>query len=162
MRQGLYARLRDDKGKQFAILTPRGATSLALVGNRIIVGGGVDSRRNGGALMRLRANGALDRTFGRRGVVRVRSLHVAGLALGPCGRIVAAGPFAREPGDDIFGAIVLGPNGERSHRSRVRTPFGKTYFSANGVSVDSAGRVVVAGGLGNDFGVARLRGPCVG
>ncbi len=147
---------RPTPGKFVRVPVNRGASSLLVTGNRILVGAGVNSKGNGGAVVRLRANGALDRGFGKRGIVQFRGLDVEDMALGRCGQIAVVGRFAPVPGADTFGVASIGRNGGRSRRARVRTPFGKLDSAALGAAVDRRGRVLAAGPAGADFGIARF------
>jgi uncharacterized delta-60 repeat protein len=102
--------------------------------------------------------GDLDRSFGGDGKVRTafgrQHARAFSAAIDSKGRIVAAGTC----GDKVFAVARHRPNGRLdrsfSHNGKVKTRFGRDddWTDANGVAIDSKGRIVAAGFT------ARLRG----
>lgn len=117
---------------------------------RIVVGGwAYDTTSIGFALYRLLDNGDLDPAFGNGGIVRSFGNEIFDLVQQPDGKIIAAG----YTGDNLLeNDIVLTrylPNGELDSSFGVGgvviTDFG--YVEANGVALQSDGKVVIAGFL---------------
>jgi uncharacterized delta-60 repeat protein len=119
--------------------------------DRILVSGNVEKRAGYPVLARYRANGALDRGFGREGVVRAPSMRfvtVEDMAIAGDGRIVLAGyrwPHQTRPQVAVLRYL---PDG------RLDPTFGEgglfseglAYEStAEGVLVEPDGRTVIAG-----------------
>jgi uncharacterized delta-60 repeat protein len=136
-----------------------GAAVAVQQDGRIVVGGMAQYRyrtENDFLVVRLRENGALDRTFSRDGIRSVNFVgrrydHVNGLDLQPDGRIVAAGVsavgYTRE--DPRIAVLRLNRNGTLDRR------FGKRLLKpvphgghAQAVVVDRAG--IVVGGAAYD------------
>ena len=109
-------------------------------------------------LLRLTANGALDRTFGQGGITRIDvgrgSDHVAGAAATPQGLIVAGGA-AENTNGDAYGddAAVyafrtrpsgrLDPSFGRRGIASVRVPAWTGIGALNGIALSSDGGVVI-------------------
>lgn len=100
---------------------------------------------------RVLPGGAVDRTFGRRGVATMGGpggdLSVAGEAVDPSGRVLIAGTAARS-----FFVGRLTPRGQIDRgfgrSGRVITGFGaRSSITAGGIVADQRGRAVVAGTL---------------
>jgi uncharacterized delta-60 repeat protein len=167
-------RLHDTSGQA-------GATALASGPKRSVLVAGVDVRRHiYGWVARIRADGAVDRRFGRPAIVsRHRDVSISDMARDHRGRIVLAG--AR----DHYGipqtlVARLNPTGRRDRRfgrdgtillrigSRPRTRL--IASEARAVAIDGRDRIVLAGAAYDDnaeiredlgrsyFAVARLRG----
>jgi uncharacterized delta-60 repeat protein len=127
---------------------------------RVVVAGG--TRRRGGdmAVLRLRADGSLDRGFGRGGIRTLgtaRSDSAYDLAVQDDGRIVVAGYGG--PGADMVVAR-LNRDGSIDRRFGVR---GRALVDLGGIEIASAlalasdGRIVIAGGTTEDDDVAVAR-----
>jgi uncharacterized delta-60 repeat protein len=148
------------------VTLPGGGTANAVLvqpDGRIVVAGNA----SGSAMMtvmRLRANGSLDTTFGGDGVVTIEFGLLADLAnaavLQPDGKIVVAG-YAQ--GDEEVAVARLNTNGSPDPKfgfaGKTTVDFGAATFG-NAVALQPNGRIVVAGQRtgGDDFAVARLLG----
>jgi uncharacterized delta-60 repeat protein len=109
-------------------------------------------RQPGAALIRLRSDGEVDRSFGRRGIVRTTTgsrLRAHDMAIAPNGKIVLAGA-ANDPatGEAFAAAVRYLPNG------KLDLGFGEAGFFIRDFGIESVlysalaepdGRVVVAG-----------------
>ncbi|HEU4355713.1 MAG TPA: delta-60 repeat domain-containing protein [Actinomycetota bacterium] len=133
---------------------------------RIVVGGDYDIFARG--LARFTARGRLDDTFGGDGVVQTQvgsgEQAVAGLAIQPNGRIVAAGYYGPHEGGttEVFHIAVTRHlrNGKLddswSGNGKVVTSFAGGAY-ARGVALQPDGKVVVAGGAGDPQAFALVR-----
>lgn len=141
--------------------------AIALQSNgKIVVGGDFDIFARG--LARFTSAGRLDDTFGGDGIVRTRvgsgEQAVAGLAIQPDGRIVAAGYVGPHEGgtDEVFHMAVTRHlrNGRLddswSGNGKVITDFAGGSF-ARGVALQADGKVVVAGGAEDPQAFALVR-----
>jgi uncharacterized delta-60 repeat protein len=123
---------------------------LALVGQALLAG------RMVFMAAQLRANGTPDRSFGEDGVAAIpigTGADALAVALEPDGKLVLAGD-ARVGGAKAVAVVRLLPNGslDRTFGSAGSITFSRG-FGVNALALDSAGRIVLAGG-GN--AVARL------
>jgi uncharacterized delta-60 repeat protein len=135
--------------------------------NRIVLAGGDYVFQNPShiAVIRLRPNGALDKSFASDGKASALTGGWANsVAIDPAGRIVAGG-YAQTSRRYAFGLARFTPSGALdpsfSGDGTVTTSFGKGHAWANGVAIDSHGRIVAAGWAGNTkraFAVARYLG----
>ncbi|MFF8278782.1 calcium-binding protein [Streptomyces lateritius] len=135
-------------------------TSVAIQQDGLIVVAGQSA--GDFALARYRPDGILDTTFGTGG--RVTTDFAGGadaarsVAVRTDGRIVAAGHHGAGPAYD-FAVARYNPDGGLdttfSGDGRATVDFGAVDMG-HAVAVHTDGRVVVAGGSGNDFAVARL------
>lgn len=135
-------------------------------GGKIVVGGDYDIFARG--LARFTADGRLDDTFGGDGVVRTRvgtgEQAVAGLAIQPNGRIVAAGYYGPHEGgtDEVFHIAVTRHlrsgklDDSWSGNGKVTTDF-PGGASARDVALQANGKVVVAGSGGDPQEFALVR-----
>jgi uncharacterized delta-60 repeat protein len=141
--------------------------AVAVQGNgRIVVGGDYDIFARG--LARFTADGRLDETFGGDGIVRARvgsgEQAVAGLAIQPDGRIVAAGYYGPHEGGtgEVFHIAVTRHlrtgklDDSWSGNGKVTTDLPGGAF-ARGVALQTDGKVVVAGGGGDPQQFALVR-----
>jgi uncharacterized delta-60 repeat protein len=136
------------------------ATAVAVDSSgRIIVVGSASSGANM-VVVRLTANGALDTSFDRDGIVTIDfgGTEVANaVAIDSAGNIVVAGStgtdFAVARLTPAAGALdtSFGTGGKKT------IDFGGTDV-VNGVAIQSNGAIVLAGSNGNDFAFARLNG----
>jgi uncharacterized delta-60 repeat protein len=128
-----------------------------------------------GRALRLRSNGSLDASFGRRGEAQVRLPRrgsIAAIATDSKGRVLLAGnAWRRTPDKKLhleFLLIRATASGETDRdfgrRGRVSTGFGpRTNIHATDVLVDGAGRIAVGGKFsgpktGSAFALARYLG----
>jgi uncharacterized delta-60 repeat protein len=139
------------------------ATSLAIQGDKIIVGGCYGNLANMDfAILRYNNNGSLDTTFGVNGIVITdinnSQDHIYGLAIQSDFKIVAVGDthfsVARYNSDGALDT-TFGYNGI------VTTQIGNYYEQANAVALQTDGKIVVAGysrinGVKDDFALLRL------
>jgi uncharacterized delta-60 repeat protein len=146
-------------------------------GRILLIGGAVGHTRRGGrhlpatfALARLTATGALDRSFGHRGVIRGpfslrRSSFAGAAAVLSDGRIMAVGTVAWGTRTSRVLVAAYRPDGQISPSVGTRglrlVHFGGTREEAGAVAVDPSGGLFVAGstrrpGTSWDFGMARL------
>jgi uncharacterized delta-60 repeat protein len=117
--------------------------------NRLLL---LASGAQGAAIVkRVLPRGAVDRTFGRRGVATVRGpsgrFLVAGQAIDGSGRVLISGTFGRS---FFLGRLTSGGQVDHSfgRSGRVITGFGShTAVAAGGVVTDASGRAVVTGPL---------------
>ncbi|MBX3227688.1 MAG: hypothetical protein KIT84_15135 [Labilithrix sp.] len=137
----------------------------------LVVGDAVGPRGLRVALVRYEPDGALDESFGDRGVVRTAfgaSAEGLAVALQDDGKIVVAGASHGAPtGTDVFVARYtaggdLDPSFGPSGDGRVFTSFGGPVDRAHAVVVQPDGKIVVAGSsfadaTGLDFALARYR-----
>jgi uncharacterized delta-60 repeat protein len=137
---------------------------IVVAGNSVQSGTGDDF-----AVARLNAGGGLDTSFGDGGR---RSFGFAngtgydfgsGVAIQPDGKIVVAG-YSEQSGTGFdFAVARLRPGGglDQSFAGDGRRSFGFANGAGadfgSGVAIQPDGRIVVAGGAGADFAVARLR-----
>lgn len=133
---------------------------------RILVAGFYAKRQtiqNGFALvMRLTRDGRPDRSFGRRGVARIRvggPMTPTGIAIQDDGRIVVAGSS-----DGRFAVARLNPNGSPDRTffkgGLYARPGSKVPGIATDVMIDSKGRIVAVGGASewySDEGITAVR-----
>lgn len=127
--------------------------AIAAQGTRLIVGGqSTTSAGNDWLIIRYRANGTVDRTFGQRGRVRLDfggDDRLGDLLVMPNGTIVAVGGARGR-----FGIVQLTQQGrlDRSFAGGdgvARTSFGTPFAAATQVVRVSRGRIVVAGNAGS-------------
>ncbi len=140
------------------------ATSIAIVGRRILVAGGGNAAENSGMVMAFSPNGAFDRSFGRGGFVPMPQLFPLAIVRDGCGRFDLAGLGSRHKRQDAFAVASLRPDGNRKERVRLITPFGPSVRSiASSIAVGPNGVVTAAGGVsspsGEDFGLTLLGRP---
>jgi uncharacterized delta-60 repeat protein len=150
-----------------------GVTAVAVDDrNRIVLAGGdyVFQENSHFALIRLRANGALDASFANHGkeATAFPGGWAYSVAIDPDGRIVAAGYAIVASGRRYaFGLARFTPNGALdpsfSGDGRVTTSFGTGHAWANSVAIDPLGRIVAAGWVERNapnraFAVARYLG----
>jgi uncharacterized delta-60 repeat protein len=134
-------------------------TAVTIQRGRIVAAGAgrlISGSRGGFGVVRLRRNGSLDGSFGRRGKRVVAFRHGAmpvGVSTAPGGRLVIAGNAGLEDFRWQPAAARLNGNGSLDRRfgvrGRVRTrirPYGGT---AHDLLVDRRGRVVVAAESGS-------------
>ncbi len=131
------------------------ARAVAMQGTKIVIGGTQQRTTSTMVIVRLRARGAVDPTFGRSGRVNVAASDegdwLDDLLVQPDGKILAVGA-ARVGGIDRFLLVRLLPDG------RLDPTFGgdgivMTGFAAGPASVESValmpdGRIVAGGGAG--------------
>ena len=134
-------------------------------------GSATTAANNDFALARYRTDGTLDPTFGAGGKtttpIGTGSDVALAVAIDSQGRIVAAGRSASGPGDDTESDFAVArydvngsPDATFNGTGKVTTPFGAGSFDrANGVAIDSQGRIVAAGndnnGTDDDFALVR-------
>ncbi|MCZ6691102.1 MAG: hypothetical protein O7H41_16055 [Planctomycetota bacterium] len=133
----------------------------------VVAGAGIDKNSSAMqfALARYHPDGALDDTFGKKGIVfedleGTEEEVATSLAMDAEGRIVVAG-FAETQVGRIFAIARLLPDGEFDEKfdedGWVLTPIG-LEAQANAVAVDGSGRIIAAGradfGGGHQFAVA--------
>jgi uncharacterized delta-60 repeat protein len=113
-------------------------------------------------LVRLRASGRLDRSFGHHGATRVRvrlarggQVRLKGLAVGPSGKTVVVGHIRTKRNRIYWLVAQFLANGRPDPRFGARgvhvlLPPGRARFddAARGVAVQANGRIVVAGSFG--------------
>jgi uncharacterized delta-60 repeat protein len=135
-----------------------------VVAGRTAVGGEGGSYTSAFALARYNLNGTPDASFGTGGRVTTEFGASGGeansLAIDSGGRMVVAG--ARDPGTKPrFGLARYNPGGTLdasfSGDGTVTTRFGDAIAVPYSVAIDSQGRIVAAGGVGDDFALARYR-----
>ncbi|MCY1078142.1 hypothetical protein [Archangium lansingense] len=149
-----------------------GLAMSILPGCRIVVAGSAAVPGSGDdyAAIRLRPDGTLDPSFGTSGRTTVDFLGADddawGVAIQPGGKVVLAGRVSR-PGEShfAFGLTRLDSEGRLDTRfgdgGRTLTDFSRSSDSAMDVAVQSDGRIVAAGIVGDDvrggvhFGIAR-------
>jgi uncharacterized delta-60 repeat protein len=149
-------------GEQINDLTP-------VPGGKIVAVGSAESGLSPRiAIARFRSGGALDRTFGKRGVKLTNVRNGADTAYGVTrqrnGKLVVVGHVANG-GKADWGVLRYGANGRLDptfHGDGVRIlPFGPGYEFAQASAVQPNGRIVVVGRIrrSNDdqFGVVRLK-----
>jgi len=149
-------------GEQINDLTP-------VPGGKIVAVGSVESGLSPRiAIARLGPGGALDRTFGKRGVKLTNVGNGADTAYGvtqqPDGKLIVVGHVANG-GKADWGVLRYGPNGRLDptfHGDGIRIlRFGPDYEFAQASAVQPNGRIVVVGRIrrsNNDqFGVVRLK-----
>ena len=149
-------------GEQINDLTP-------VPGGKIVAVGSVESGLSPRiAIARLGPGGALDRTFGKRGVKLTNVRNGADTAYGvtrqPDGKLIVVGHVANG-GKADWGVLRYGANGRLDptfHGDGIRIlRFGPDYEFAQASAVQSNGRIVVVGRIrrSNDdqFGVIRLK-----
>jgi uncharacterized delta-60 repeat protein len=136
-------------------------TAVAIQGRRVVVAGPgrfIFGSRGSFAVARLRPDGALDRSFGRRGrrlvsFGRRRWASAVALAMAPSGRLVVAGNAGTgiERWQPALARLTRGGALDRRFgsggRVRTRLPFGG---DGSAVVVDPRGRVVIAGRASED------------
>jgi uncharacterized delta-60 repeat protein len=142
------------------VLQPDGA--LVVAGT---TGAGLDPDGLDVALARYTANGALDPSFGTRGLVRTFGPFedsVRALALAPDGGLLAAGAVSQSAGGDqevaLFRYLSNGAlDASFGAGGRVSTTIGPGNDRADAIALQPDGRIVVAGvSEGNgDFALAR-------
>lgn len=103
------------------------------------------------AIARFRPSGRLDRSFGSRGLARLKLIRAADIGVQRNRRIVVAGTITRLPGaklQDHFGAVRLRVDGRRDgsfgHGGVVERNIG-TQSMAHAALVQKDGRVVIGG-----------------
>ena len=167
---------------------PQGEAVAVLNNGKILVAGPI---KTGGAyfsgtrrlinktsdigVIRLNANGTIDKTFGHRGEVILsfrsnakNSDRLVAMSVDPVGRIVLAGTVTQNNGQNEIVVARLNANGSYDTSfgkgGRSYTNFdslGFTSVNAAGMVIDSSDRIIVAGTLTqpsgqNEFGVIRL------
>ena len=166
-------RLRDNRGEYFRIEVNRPATTLALTPRgEVVVGGGIDIRKNHGVVVRYRGNGTIDRRFGHAGLVDVDRLAIKSLALDRCGRLVLAGALSPEPGLDELGVTRRLPSGQLDRsfsKGGLRLALGAGEDSHANAVVARRSDIVIAGvadsgATRDDFALAAFDagGACAG
>ena len=145
-------------------------------GGRVVVGNRVLVNKVGDiGVVRLNANGTVDKTFANRGEATVsfntgvnNEDGVTVLSVDSSGRIVIAGTGTRSNGTQEIVVMRLTKNGGYDKTFGVGgrsyanfDPFGFTGVNARSMVIDPQGRIVVAGTLfqpngQNEFGVIRL------
>ena len=118
----------------------------------VVVGGTNDRKRL--VLARFDARGRLDRRFGGDGVVSHRVQYPYALARQPDGRLIVVG-MTNMPRRDWF-VLRLRPDGSRDPAfgggdGLVVTSFGRGPDAARAVTIDSRGRILVAGTTNGTF-----------
>jgi uncharacterized delta-60 repeat protein len=167
--------LRDSDGKRFQLEVGRPGYALTLLpGGKFLVAGGsvVPSHQgyehptNHGVVVRYRADGSVDPTFGHDGLTDVNGLAIRALSVDRCGRAVVAGADAVDGSPTAFGAARLLPSGALDRtfgRPTTRLRLGTGAESrANAIAV-SGDRVILGGlasadGAGDEFALAALKG----
>lgn len=138
------------------------ANAVVIGGNRrITIGGGGSFGK--GLVFRYLPNGRLDRSFGRRGKVRIPALEVTDLALADCS-LFATGN-RKGSGGNVMGLVSMPWNGVRKGlTNRIRTPFGTRHKSIGAGLVPTGGRrsLVLAGSFirryrVEDFALAKFK-----
>ena len=134
---------------------------VAVQGDGRIVAGG--QLGDSFVVARFNANGSDDNTFDENGYIPTTFVNAFDqvwndIALHPDGKIVTAGLTNVGPGGD-FAVGRFFSNGAVDRQfapcfGAQRTDFGD-FDSAEGMAIDSGGRIVAAGNAGLDFGVAR-------
>jgi uncharacterized delta-60 repeat protein len=138
------------------VASPSGAASVAIQpdGKLVAAGGGFNGSVGGFALVRYNANGTLDGSFGSLGkVLTTIGPSYAGaeaVALQPDGRIVAAGyGYTGTSNYFIIALARYNPNGSPDTSfgtgGQVLTTLVGYYDLANGVAVQSDGKIVASG-----------------
>jgi uncharacterized delta-60 repeat protein len=146
------------------------AHGLAIQPNGAIVAAGSSGRRDGApsvALLRLRRDGSLDRSFGARGKQLTRPGVQGGYAHAmvrqPDGRILAAGRVFADEKRDASDWILARYDGDGrldasfGRGGVVVSDFGTGADSAEGLALDREGRIVVAGSIYASQALARYR-----
>jgi uncharacterized delta-60 repeat protein len=128
---------------------------------------GANGEHSSFCVARYRRDGSLDPSFGTRGEVTTDFGGGAApfaVAIDSHGRIVAAGAYGPSPGKhvplDRFALARYKPDGTLDPSfgdgGKLTTDFpGGAFTKANGVAIDSLGRVVAAGVAGGNFALAR-------
>jgi uncharacterized delta-60 repeat protein len=141
------------------------ASGVAIQGNGKIVVVGTATAPSTGAnpnfvLARYNPGGSLDTSFsgdGKQTTDFGRSDQATGVALQANGKIVVVGTAGTATGEDVALARY-NPNGSLdtsfSGDGTRRTDFGGTS-DATGVAIQGNGKIVVVGGTGSDFAIAR-------
>ena len=128
-----------------------GVGDFALSGERTVLAGPRCCGFGGGAvhLMRLDQNGVFDSNFGNQGQSFIDDV-TEGVGIGavialPDGRIYVAGSSKSDKGD-VF-ALRLLPTGRLDHRfgNRGIAYMRRSFLTVDGVAVDHAGRLLIAG-----------------
>ena len=137
---------QDGEGADAAVLQPDG---------KIIAGGSesVNSGKDPFTLVRYKANGRVDNSFGQQGVVTVsfgRVLQSVGsLSLQSDGKIVAVGSANGESSDDDFLIARILPNGQLDSSfgtgGKVTTNFGNLNGGSFAGALQPDGKIVAAG-----------------
>lgn len=128
-----------------------------------------------GKVLRLRANGSIDRRFGKRGVAAMklpRRASIAAIATDARGRVLLAGTVKRKPRRGkrahleilLARATTAGKADRRfGRRGRIATGFGARANVRTADAIAGRHRITVGGKLsgpagGNAFAIARYRG----
>lgn len=128
------------------------AYDLALDRHGRIVVAGSDGD---GLLARFRRDGRLDRSFGRRGVVKLDSVDYAGtVAIDSRGRLVILGGSTTDGTGTLARFKPSGALDDSFGSHGVR----ETIVGALALTIDARDRIVTAGGSGDDFAIARYEG----
>ena len=138
---------------------------VASLGNSIVAAGVAENSPGGAGLFglaRYRSKGSLDSSFGHGGVVTTNfglggDSFASAVAVQHNKRIVAVGYAANTSDNAYYWAIArYKSNGSLDpsfgNHGLVVTTFGLTYDFANAVTIQSDGKIVVAGSAGTDNG----------
>lgn len=160
----VFAAATDPKTRPERIYIKAVATSVAIVGGRIIVAGGGNAAENSGMVMAFRPSGTFDHRFGRGGFVPMPQLFPLAIVRDGCGRFDLAGIGARRKRQDAFAVASLRPDGNREKEVRLITPFGPSARStASSIAMGADGVLTAVGGVpspsGEDFGLAMFTRP---
>jgi uncharacterized delta-60 repeat protein len=139
------------------------ASALAIQKDGKLVAAGGTHHGFGGefALARYNANGTLDTSFGRGGIVKTPTGSASALAIQQDGKLVAAGgAVLPKPGSDSGFALARYHANGRLDTSfgrggKVTTPFGSGNDFANELAIQKDGKLVAAGVSDNGFALAR-------
>ncbi|MDQ3801556.1 MAG: hypothetical protein M3384_19210 [Acidobacteriota bacterium] len=140
-----------------------GATKvLAQPDGKIITVGDVENGEHGSILIvRYRADGSLDQTFGDGGTVNFGDFGVADAALQSDGKIVIAGSiqFNNNTTSDFI-VTRYNPNGTSDtnfgNQGIARVDFDNRYDTARAMTLQPDGKIILVGSAGSSFGTARF------
>jgi uncharacterized delta-60 repeat protein len=139
------------------------ATAMAIQpdGKVVIVGQGAGPATSGSwesAVVRLNPDGSLDTSFGGTGIViNPIGPGFSSVAIQPDGKIVAVATASAYPG--TFGVVRYNPSGSLDTSFNgsgvVTTPFDDSGADARSVTIQSDGKIVVAGVGGRGYRIVR-------
>jgi uncharacterized delta-60 repeat protein len=151
-------------GKAVADLSARGdfaAAAAVQADGKIVVAGSAayDTRDPKFALVRYKANGTIDTTFGGDGKVRTNFTPgedaIYGVAIQTDGKIVAAGDAGLRTGNSRFAVARYNANGTIDTTfggdGKVTTNWTSGNDPVSSLVLQSNGKIVVAGGAGHNF-----------